>query len=161
MRAQERPQGSGRVKEEPGGSRRLLGSGRILNIQGRSIRVQEGPGGSGRVPEGPGGSSRVQVGLEVWEGSGGFVMVREGLEGSWRVQKGLGVSWWVPTSGRVYKGPEGSGMVQNVQKGLGGCVRFLEVPGVSGMSLEVPCGSRRVKEGLEGFMMVRILPDPP
>ena len=84
------------------------------------------------------------MGLEVWDGSGGFVRARGGLEGSWRVQKGLGVSWWVPRSGRVYEGQEGSRRVQNVQKGLGGSIRFLEVPGVSGMVLEVPYGSRRV-----------------
>ena len=28
------------------------------------------------------------------------------------------------------------------------------------MVLEAPCGSRRVKEGLEGSLMVRILPKP-
>ena len=60
MRAKEGPHGSGRVREDPGGSRHLVGSGRVLNIQGGSIRVQEGPGGSGMVPEGPGGSRRVQ-----------------------------------------------------------------------------------------------------
>ena len=41
--------GSRRVREGPGGSRRIL----------RSKRIPEGPGGSGRVQEGPGGSRRV------------------------------------------------------------------------------------------------------